>query len=219
MFGLGLDSWNNLIVWLAALAGAFALLAAIATYMAFQLQKQEAIDSAYTFARYKLETGERIAEADARALEAQVQLAKFKSPRNMTPDQQSRLVEKLARFKGTRFDMALVVGDPEASLFLGQISKTLQLAGWEWVDFAHAGGPLTFTYTWPGLPNVGQMGAFGVDIFAPPDHASDLSTAAQLLSSALMEDGFSLSGPKTTTTEQGFINQDAIHVVIGKKPV
>ena len=144
MFGLGLDFWNNLIVGLAALAGAFALLAAIATYIAFQLQKQEAIDSANTFARYKLETGERIAEADARALEAQVQLAKFKSPRNMTPDQQSRLVEKLARFKGTRFDMALVVGDPEAALFLGQISKTLQLAGWDWVDFARAGGPLTF---------------------------------------------------------------------------
>ena len=121
--------------------------------------------SANTFARYKLETGERIAEADARALEAQAQLAKFKSPRNMTSVQQSRLVEKLTRFKGTRFDMAVVVGDPEAALFLGEISKTLQLASWEWVEFAHSGSQLTLTYTWRGLPNVGQMGAFGrVDI-------------------------------------------------------
>jgi hypothetical protein len=87
MLGLGLDSWNNIIVWLVALAGAFALLAAIATYVAFQLQKQEAHDSADAFARYKVETGGRIAEADARALEAQAQLVKFKSPRNMMPDQ------------------------------------------------------------------------------------------------------------------------------------
>jgi len=59
MLGLGLDSWNKLIVGLAALAGVFGLLTAIATYVAFQLQKQEALDSTNTFARYKLETGER----------------------------------------------------------------------------------------------------------------------------------------------------------------
>ena len=219
MLGVGLDSWNNFIVALAALTGIFGLLTAIATYIAFQLQKQEALESANTFARYKLETGERIAEADARALEAQAQLAKFKSPRNMTSVQQSRLVEKLTRFKGTRFDMAVVVGDPEAALFLGEISKTLQLASWEWVEFAHSGSQLTLTYTWPGLPNVGQMGAFGVDIFVDPDHASDLWPPAQLLSSALLEDGFSVSGPRPAVPEQGFLNQDVVHVIIGKKPM
>jgi len=115
--------------------------------------------------------------------------------------------------------MAVVVGDPEAALFLGQISKTLQLAGWDRVEFAHSGGPLTLTYTWPALPNVGQMGGFGVDIFVHPDHASDLSPAAQLLSSTLIEDGFSLSGPRPAVPEQGFPNQDVIHIIIGKKPV
>ena len=43
MLGVGLDSWNNFIVALAALTGIFGLLTAIATYIAFQLQKQEAL--------------------------------------------------------------------------------------------------------------------------------------------------------------------------------
>jgi hypothetical protein len=74
-FGMGLDSWNNAIVVLAGLAGGFAVLAAIATYIAFQLQKQEAADAADALSRYKIETGGRIAEADARASEANARAA------------------------------------------------------------------------------------------------------------------------------------------------
>src|SRR6185437_14461534 len=112
------------------------------------------------------------------------------------------------------FDMAVLPGDPEAELFLGQLSKTLQLAGWQWVDFAGPSGPLALTYTWPGLPNVGQMGAFGVDIFIPLDHGAELSTAAASLSTFLKERGFSLGdAPKVADAAQGFSNHTAMHIV------
>ena len=160
-----------------------------------------------------------IAEANARALEAQAQLAKFKSPRSMTPEQQSRISTKLGIFKGTRFDMAVLPGDPEAALFLGQISKTLQSSGWEWIEFAHPTGPLQFTYTWPGLPNVGQLGGVGIDIFINSDHFSEFASVSQALATILAEEGFSNGKVGSAVPEQGIPNHDTIHIIIGKKPL
>jgi hypothetical protein len=70
VLGLGLDSWNNLIVGLAALAGLFAVLAAIATYIAFQLQKAEAVAAKREFEQYKLTVEGRVADAKQEGIKA-----------------------------------------------------------------------------------------------------------------------------------------------------
>jgi|SRR5271166_3543288 len=159
-----------------------------------------------------------IADADARALEAQAQLAKFKAPRSMKRDQQTRIAEKISAFKGTRFDIAVIPGDPEAATFLGQVSATLQSAGWEWIEWAHPGGRLTFTYTWPGLPNVGQMGGFGIDVIVHSDHRLEFENAAKALSDALAAEHFSDGQVHEAVPAQSIPNGDTIHIVIGKKP-
>lgn len=156
--------------------------------------------------------------AEQRANEAKLSLEQLRSPRLMTPDWQAKIIVQLSRFKGTRFDMALIPGDPEAATLLGQVSATIQAAGWQWVDFAPSGGPLTITYTWPGLPNAGQMGGFGIDIFVPPDR-TDLSFAANALAQSFRADGFCDGTIHNAAEEQKFPNHDTIHVLIGKKPL
>jgi hypothetical protein len=156
--------------------------------------------------------------AEQRANEAKLALEQLRSPRLMTPDWQAKIILQLSRFKGTRFDMALIPGDPEAATLLGQVSATIQAAGWQWVDFAPSGGPLTITYTWPGLPNAGQMGGFGIDIFVPPDR-TDLSFAANALAQSFRADGFCDGTIHNAAEEQKFPNHDTIHVLIGKKPL
>jgi hypothetical protein len=156
--------------------------------------------------------------AQRHADEARLALEKFRAPRSLTPEQQSTIASELSRFKGTRFDMAVIPGYPEAANFLGQISKTIQLGGWEWVEWAPPGGPLAFTYTWPGLPKVGQMGGFGIDIFIPVDRTAEFSDAANALANALEREGFSSGQVRHEVKEQGIPNHDVIHVVIGRKP-
>jgi hypothetical protein len=179
-----------------------------------ELQTAENLELQQGIARLRAES----AEANARAAEASLELAKFRAPRSITAEQQTTIAEKLSRFEGTHFDMAVIPADPEAASFLGQISKTMQLAGWKWVEWTHPGGPLAFTYTWPGLPNVGQMGTTGIDIFLDHDHVTELWDAATTLALALKAEDFSSGTVKDVVKEQGIPNHDTIHVVIGKKP-
>jgi hypothetical protein len=100
------------------------------------------------------------AEANARAAEAQLALEKFKQPRALSEQQIVTISENLMRFAGTRFDAAVLPGDPEAFVFLSHITATLERAGWTWVDWIPTGGPLELTYSFGGKPNVGQQGFF-----------------------------------------------------------
>src|SRR5690349_2390753 len=69
-WGLSLDSWNNLIVVFLSIGAAAAVAVGITTYIAFQLQKQEAAEAKDEFDRYKVDADKKIAEAHARAAEA-----------------------------------------------------------------------------------------------------------------------------------------------------
>lgn len=210
------DFWLIISVVIAAVAAAAI---GVTTAGSVISHKREASAAEEELEKYKLSTNLNIKEAEARALEAQAELAKFKAPRSMTPEQQMRIVGKLAGFKGTRFDMSVLASDPEAAIFLGQVSKTLQLAGWEWVEWAHPSGPITLTYGWPGLPNVGQMGGVGIEIFVHPDHAEQFREASTSLAKTLAAEGFSNGTVTDSVGEQGIPSNDTLHIVIGKKPL
>ena len=111
-------------------------------------------------------------EANARVLEAQLALEKFKAPRLLTTDQQARIVDKVRWLAGARFDLSVVTGDPEALNFMIHIADTLEKAGWSWIEFNHPGGPFMQVYDIPGKPNVGMIGAWAVLIQAHPENAA-----------------------------------------------
>jgi hypothetical protein len=159
---------------------------------------------------------QKIAEANARALEAQLALEKFKAPRDLNPAQQAQITYAVLPFKGTRFDMAVIPSDPEAIVLVGKIAGPLRAAGWEWIEFNHPGGPFMNVYTWPDLPNVGQFSDVGISIKLNSDHAAEFQKAADELSKALRAAGFD------TTVDvadiPGIPNHDTLHILVGKKP-
>ena len=76
-------------------------------------------------------SNEKIADANARALEAQAQLEKFKAPRKLRGERHDRLVEKLKPFAGTRVDIiANLTASTDADLFGNQLFITFRNAGW-----------------------------------------------------------------------------------------
>jgi hypothetical protein len=89
MWWLSLDSWNNLIVAFLALGAFSAVAVGVATYVAFQLQKTDAQETAAAFDRFKIDTGKKIADANARQKEAELKLAqlrKLSGPRDIDFD-------------------------------------------------------------------------------------------------------------------------------------
>jgi hypothetical protein len=78
VLGLSLHGWENAMVIFLIIAGFFALTAGAATWAVVRLQRIELAASKEEFDRYKLEAGEKIAEAEARANEAKLALAKLR---------------------------------------------------------------------------------------------------------------------------------------------
>src|ERR1700730_3960101 len=81
-----------------------------------------------------------IADANARALEAQAQLAQFKAPRTMTEAQARHFIEEASKYSGTQVDI-WIIGDTPESTGIGQIIlKLLETSGWETASWRWAGG-------------------------------------------------------------------------------
>lgn len=64
MFGFALDSWNNIMVLFLGLGVLSAGIVGVSQYVIIQLQKLEARDAAADFERYKLDVGQKIADAN-----------------------------------------------------------------------------------------------------------------------------------------------------------
>ena len=67
---LGLDDWNNLIVLFLIAGAVFGVLAGGATYVAFQLQKQESKASKDEYEKYKLTVAGQVADATKAGINA-----------------------------------------------------------------------------------------------------------------------------------------------------
>ena len=155
------------------------------------------------------------AEANARATEAQLALEKLKTPRTLSEDQLSKLVEKLKKFSGTKFDAAVIPGDPEAIIFLSHITAMLEKAGWVWVEWMAPEGQLTFTYTIPSKPAIGQLGFFGVTLQINPAHDRALSAPADALGLALIAEG--IEATLDVIDNASVPKRETVHIIVGKK--
>lgn len=152
----------------------------------------------------------RAAEAEQRAAEATLELAKFRAPRTLTIEQQAAISEKLRAFAGTRFDAAVIRGDPETHQLLGMIEAALATAGWtqvNWVGFE--------VLKRPGKPDVGEWAATNVIIAVPHDLIPRLWVAATSLAAVLTAADI----PAQAQDAQGMDvkNNDVVHLLIGRK--
>jgi hypothetical protein len=157
-----------------------------------------------------------VAEANTRALDAQLALEKFKAPRTLRPDQQQEIGRRLKSFSGTEFDGAVgPKGDPEPIYLMHFISEALALADWKFVPWTGPGETLIEP---PGSA-IGPMAAIGstavtnVIIDVGSTHWQKYGTAATALAAALTDEGIAAIADSKPSS----IDTDVIHIRIGRK--
>jgi len=154
------------------------------------------------------------ANAEARAAEAKLELAKFKAPRTLGPEQLARVAAALSRFAKTQFDVAVgPMGDPEPDVLGSAISSALSNAGWHQVDWRTS--DIQMTLTRPGRPVTSFASVTNIIVDIHPAQAPSLWPLAEAVSAALNAEGIASlaqqgSGGRNT-------NEMAIHVMIGRK--
>jgi hypothetical protein len=155
----------------------------------------------------------RAAEADTRALDAQLALEKFKAPRRLTTEQRTQISEKLRQFGGQEFTGSVVPGLADALPLWRQIAGSLRDANWTLVNPASTSidqfVPVALSAT--TRPGVGIL-------YSPLGWTSvpNLHTHAEKLAEALNEEGIdAFAWPAHGSGVE--INPNAIRIEIGPK--
>lgn len=154
MFGLGLDSWNNLVVVFLAIGAIAAIIVGISTYAVIRLQKVEAKDADDAFELYKLGVAAQVAEAKREGIEAgktagdalvraaelekeaanaRLETEKIKKTvawRVVSPEEIAKL-EQILSAKPGAVNLRYTDGDPEALFLAIQLSEILKKAKWQ----------------------------------------------------------------------------------------
>jgi hypothetical protein len=155
-----------------------------------------------------------IAEANERANLAALELAKFKAPRTLTPDQINRLAMAMKRFAGTEFDGGVgPLNDPEPLHLFDQVAQGLSAAGWKQIAF-QSQNVMRLSRS-NGMPPVGGVSVTNVIIDIHPSQAPRLWPVARVLAEALAAEG--ISAAYDQGAGGGSMNERAIHVLVGRK--
>jgi len=153
-----------------------------------------------------------IADANRRAKEAELALAKFRAPRLPTETQLSLLIERISPFAGTKFDVGHATEDREQWDFLWRLEPALTKAGWTHVDWL--GGIVFRKNNWPGNHLYGAMAVINVSIELSPNSQTLLMPAAESLVAALREIEIEAT---IADFNNSSANTDAVHLLVGPK--
>jgi hypothetical protein len=166
----------------------------------------------------QLETAQanaRAAEANQKAQEAVLELARLTAPRALTQEQRGRIVDKLKQYSGTEYDITVSTSDPEILGFVFTIELVLSTAGWTELDWKGNGEGLVrsegerIIRDGVSVTNV----VIGVLTEQPPK----LCGFAQALADALADEGVDAITQRHTRHAQSSTNANAIHIMIGRK--
>lgn len=131
MFGWSLDAWNVLRVVFLVLTAIGAAGGVISTIAINSIQKKNAKDAADSLARYQASAGKSIAEANARAAEAELRTQELRA--KVAPR-----ILKYAQFKQAlsgqptgRVEIIYLGHDPECMMLAQGIGQVLREIGWE----------------------------------------------------------------------------------------
>jgi hypothetical protein len=152
-----------------------------------------------------------LAAMHERAANAELELAKIRTPRTLTLEQQESIAASLKQFSGTSFDVASDT-DKEAVDFAGQIEDTLAKAGWKQVEWT--GGAIIR----PGFNKfrIGQAIEIGISAQVGMTRSVQLLPIAKAFAAAFTAGGVAARAeymPKPVSD-----NDNAVHVIVGKKP-
>jgi hypothetical protein len=156
------------------------------------------------------EANQRAAEATAQAAKAQLELEKFRAPRDLDPTQQSAVALAVSTFAGTKFDVACA-HEREPLNLLAKIEGSLLTARWEEVLWTGA------DIVRVGRPNAGTVISEGVSIQVEQSQQTALLPIAKALAKALSDEGVAAAA-EFSNTNMPSANHAAIHIVVGTKP-
>jgi hypothetical protein len=105
-------------------------------------------------ARLHLET----ANANAKALEAQAELEKYRAPRRLSTERKNEITQRIKEFREIKFAMSAV--GPEPIDLAIDLADALQAGGWKWVEWPMAG----IITNLPGRTTVGSVALTGTEI-------------------------------------------------------
>lgn len=158
------------------------------------------------------------AEANKVAAEAKLELAKFKAPRWLHPEQQQRISAKVGAFAGTKYDFGIgPSGDPEPQLLLEGVEDALTAAGWLEIAWRDS-WPGAAMYDRPGKPRGGLVTVSNI-IVVYPNGDTQVEAAANALGKALQDEGLVCWAKQNDETSNASTNMNAhtIHLMIGRK--
>jgi len=158
-----------------------------------------------------------VAIANARAAEAQLELAKITTPRfrRLTVEAVASIVEKIEQFRDTKFDVGHNPIGREQWDLAWQLEPIFPKAGWIFIDWI--GGKTFSKLNWTMTPHTyGVANVSNISIELTPEYREKLLPAANALADALNGIGIAatveanpISGASTTP--------DAVHLLIGAK--
>jgi len=154
----------------------------------------------------------RTAEANQKALEAALELTRFREPRRslLTQEALASITAKLRTFPGTQFDSGYARTSGEQQDFWWDLEPAIVAAGWVHVRWSGTGDVIIQG----NRPLSGDIAADNVEIHLHPESRSELEPAAKALVVALNEAGIA-------TRDAGFNthsgNTRAVHIMIGEK--
>jgi len=123
-----------------------------------------------------------LSEARERAREAEVELAKLKTPRTLTPEGQRRVAAMLQKFAGQEFEGQVAPGSEDARPLWEELDQALRAANW--VRVAPSG--LAVGDPPAGIPLSPNS---GVTVFVAASRANELAPTAHAVAAALMSEG------------------------------
>jgi hypothetical protein len=210
MLGLGLDSWNNVMLFFLAVGAFAAALVGVSTFAVVQLQKAETQAAKDEFEKYKVDAGLEIAKANEAAGKANERAATLEKEAAQARAEQERLRGQLAWRRLTKvqhdaivaalrayrpplpLDVVYPLGDAEAATFAAEIVRCLGDAG-----IAVAGNGAS-TNVWTPTPPFGM-------ILTQPGAVQIANPIAQALVNAGFDVNVELHAP-------------ALKLIIGSKP-
>ena len=143
------------------------------------------------------------------AEKAEREIARLKTPRSLSDEQQKRIASKIKPFAGTPFDL-WVNTDSDSTALMGVIDAMLRSAGWR---FELTGEPITYSNT------AGMIASSGISIHVAEEHRSELEPALLALANALTSEGLPVAAIADTANGEKGKKRDRIHVIIGSKPL
>jgi hypothetical protein len=206
--------WDTLSFWLvtagaisASLGGVSAIMFRRYNHQLVALTEQRNTQEKQASDRAIADAGVRAKEAEARAAEATLELAKFKAPRALTSEQQNEISAALKFFAGTPFDFS-VQTDHESVALMAQIGAALENAGWK-----RQASVATIVYTPIGKPPAAVVVYQGLQIGIAESRRNDFTPPTLALENALMR-----AGLEVTAAAASNVGPEAIHIMVGSKP-